>query len=142
MLRIPPIKRFQAIALVVLAVYGVGGVLGYGLHKLWHCDHCHTSASSCHSTDSCAVRDNTSDSSACECGCSSVGHDTSKDEKGFVRSHHNCPICAFLAQAQSPVFQVATTDYVEIVVCQIAANEQIGPLFLLSNHFARGPPQC
>ncbi|MCG8448502.1 MAG: hypothetical protein MI725_02845 [Pirellulales bacterium] len=130
----------RIIALAVLTLYGTGGVLGYGLHKLWQCEHCHL--------DACCAADthcHTHDGQCCSHGhtacCSPTTPVESEPSSGaLANSHDDCPICAFLAQAQSPVYAVTFSTFAESVSSNIPVSEEIGPLFLPAGHLARGPP--
>jgi hypothetical protein len=119
----------------LLVVYGSAGVLGYGLHALWHCDHCHEAATAehCHG-DGC---DHHAGNVAEHCCHPHLGCETGKR---FAQLEEECSICAFLAQAQSehggelPVLCTAISPAGPIT----SDSSTLPPQVRL--HLARGPP--
>ena len=128
-------RRHRWLTALLLVAYGSAGVLGYGLHSLWHCEHCHevTTADHCHG-DEC---DHHASHAAEHCCHSHLSCETGKR---LAHLEEECSICAFLAQAQSahdgelPVLSTAVSP------ADPPASEfsDLPPLFRL--HLARGPP--
>lgn len=119
---------------LLLAVYGSAGVLGYGLHALWHCDHSYeiATAEHCHGGD-CDLHA----AHAKDCCHPHLGCETGKR---LAQLEEECSICAFLAQAQSehaeelPVLCTASSP-ADRIASEFSA---LPPLVRL--HLARGPP--
>lgn len=125
-------QRF--IAAVLLLIYGSAGVLGYGLHDLWHVHHDHGTQLACEDAghgQSCSRVVVT----AC-CGSHLASHKQAK----FSSIENDCTICEFLTQAQTPVFDFTLAEVVTELDTEIPASEQISPLFIPESHLARGPP--
>ncbi|TWU25947.1 hypothetical protein [Bythopirellula polymerisocia] len=135
-------QQLPLVALLLLAVYGCAGVLGYGLHSLWGCGHCHDGV--CHqSADSSsfdgflAHENHHSPSYLC-----SNSQSEQEDQTQLVLAEEDCPICAFLVQAQSQfVFQV-TSDCVDVIPTIPPALFASYNSPLLGTHPGRGPPAC
>ncbi|QEG35209.1 hypothetical protein Pr1d_25030 [Bythopirellula goksoeyrii] len=135
-------RYLPLVAGLLLAVYGAAGVLGYGLHSLWGCGHCHDGV--CHqSTDSSSFDSfvaHGNHRSPSYFGSNSQSDQ--EDQAQLVLAEEDCPICAFLVQAQSQfVFQVAS-DCVDVVptIPPAMASSYVSPL--LGIHPGRGPPTC
>lgn len=111
-------RRRRWLTALLLVAYGSAGVLGYGLHALWHCDHCHVASH----------------------GHDHAGNQQSEHSAHVLASVEECSVCAFLAQAQSehrgesPFFSTAISP------ADPPASEfsELPPLVRL--HLARGPP--
>ena len=129
------------IATYLVVIYGLGSVLGYGLHELWDCQHCHPSANIV-SVDLGNYQD------VYNFDTLSSNKSTNTDEQSpsptttYLASQEDCPICCFLSQAQTPVDLAPNTYLVEDVASEIPVSESIAPLYLPANHLARGPPLC
>ena len=143
-LRSPNWRRI--LANLLLAVYGSAGILGYGLHALWHEHHHHFSDCSHH----------TGAHELCHLSASPLGHDHHQVERDTQLSRkphsvdlavqqlatksHDCSICAFLAQAQSA--HVAPT----VLSCTgfTCFDQPVRDFLIVSEvirlHLARGPP--
>ena len=122
-------RRFASALLLV--VYGTAAVLGYGLHALWHHDHdlgAAHSASGHSATTACSHR------SSCSHHAKPAGPPKLHVEE------EDCSICAFLAQAQTPVFELVVVETVASFEFEVAVSESIPPLFIPTDHLARGPP--
>ena len=128
-------RRRRLLTALLLVAYGPAVVLGYGLHALWHCEHCHDTAEAnhCHGDDC----DHHASHAAERC-CHS--HLSGEPGKQLASSEEECSICSFLAQAQSepggelPVFSTAVSP------ADPPASEfsDLPPVIRL--HLARGPP--
>ena len=142
--------RFTLVAVVLLATYGPAGILGYGLHSLWHCDHC-----ACEQLSVQAVFDRCG-FDRCEfdhCGlehchghkgtdCTRVSESPTKEKGPRPQASTDCLICDFLAQAQVHFafeFELGMVDV-------LATNPPRSPIFYGISEFGtppgRGPPCC
>ena len=119
--------------LCVLVLYGSGGVLGYGLHKFLDCEHCN-SVSCSHAVKSCHEAHH-----CCPCEHHQAPRESDPVDN-LVATHSDCLVCAFLAQAQSPCVEFSYCDCIEPIEESIPVSEEIGPLYLPHDHYARGPP--
>lgn len=108
------LQRRRWIAALVLAVYGTGGLLGYGLHALAHAEH----AASCHASHHC---------------CHS-------HQAGLVASQDDCSICAYLAQAQTDDGEEAPLLVTTISQADPPVSERPAVSALVLLQLARGPP--
>lgn len=179
----------RCITALLLAVYGLVGVVGYGLHDLFHVHHHHplVAAGASSSTSCCCSHDghsghehdqpandhagheydqSTHSQSSQSCDHS---HDAGSNQKdgccNGANEHHSlsqrfasfqesegqpvvrsieqpCALCELLAQAQQPPFAIPTQTLVAAVVFAPPADEVLFPLYLPSEHLARGPPSC
>jgi hypothetical protein len=122
---------------LLLAVYGSAGVLGYGLHAVWECEHhCqeHVQATG------------TAHSLAHEHGpCCHHKHDTlaadhDNEHATLALTSDDCPICEFLIQAQTPLAIEFTAACIGPAISVLAPFEgtYVAPLSPVSS--ARGPP--
>lgn len=134
----------KVVASLLLAAYGSAGVLGYGLHSLWHVHHqgcLHTQPSGAYTAASdysnWSLRNNYDHPNAQECAVSVVA-----DRSGENATADACPICLLLSQAQQPSFEYQFEHYVATVEAPLPAPETRFPLFLPELRLARGPPQC
>ena len=123
-----PRQRHQQrrwLAALLLAVYGTAGVLGYGLHAVWHCDHCH------HVSEAAGGYHD---------GHDGHGHNCDPTGRHVFVSEDDCSICAFLAQAQSEHAGDLPVLCTSISPADPPASEfsDLPPLVRL--HLARGPP--
>lgn len=134
-------RRFsRMLALVALATYGSAGIFGYGLHSVWHVRHgdasetharqsgggCHC----CHGHDAAVVPDDDGDGPSRDAAAQSLA--AGCDE---------CPICSFLAQAQSSAVETPEPEGVG-PCCMAGVGEE--PPHLAGAHrapSARGPPR-
>lgn len=165
-------KLRRAIASVLLLFYGTVGVLGYGLHDLFHVHHGHAHSGEtacCCSNSECGT-----DTDCCTSheDCSSDArhsHETCEDShivvedshivvEGshivvayrqneqpsdfLVATEHECAICSFLTQAQEVAAEADSAELVGAVSFGPPASEVLFPLYLPSEHLARGPPCC
>ena len=130
----------QILAALLLVTYGTAGVFGYGLHTLWHVHH-HAPAQASSVADAgscCGQCCSKIDTPTC---CDSLQLASHKD--AAVRSvEDDCSICAFLAQAQTPLFSFEPTEFVTELGQEIPVSEDISPLYIPADHLARGPPVC
>lgn len=141
-------SHLPLVAGLLLAVYGSAGVLGYGLHSLWGCGHCHEGTCQ-HDSDSHSLAslshfghdhqlfDRVPGTLAGVQSCCDLTH-----QGELVLAEEDCPICAFLVQAQSQfVFQVAS-ECVDVVptIPPAIVSSYVSPL--LGIHPGRGPPTC
>lgn len=126
--------RRRWLTAVLLVVYGSAGVLGYGLHSLWHCEHCIDVAGA----DHCHGDDCSHHAAHAEHCCHS--HLDCETGKRLAPLEEECSICAFLAQAQSEhadePFELCTT----ISPAAPPASEFLDLPPLVRLHLARGPP--
>ena len=142
-------RRF--VAALLLVVYGTAGILGYGLHALWHHHHEPLAASS---GSKCQAKPASSSSHCCCCHHPAPPEDGPPQDgppqdgppqdldKTVQQVEEDCSICAFLAQAQTPVFRFTTLQTVAPVSNEVLICEVIAPLFIPADHLARGPPLC
>ena len=127
------LRRLLAIA--ALASYGSAGVLGYGLHSLWHCEHDAETAAADH------------------CGC--CGHDCHApapvaacetpectDGPSLAAACDDCSICSFLAQAQTSAVDAPAVAGSAPVAPSPALGESLVLAAALAAPSARGPPQA
>lgn len=155
-------RRFTAC--ILLATYGSVGVLGYGLHALWHVHHHHGPANAASSGTSC---------SCCSHHCSSKPQQPAVDSTDILAKLENCqlqchshtkakaasntteaqavsqlvtegpcPICAMLSQSQSPGVAICSGWLVSAVSTERPVDEILQLPSLPSEHPARGPPAC
>ena len=146
----------RLLAITILAVYGVGGVLGYGLHSLWHCNHCHQDACCAESKsgecspkallkaaqghNGCCHSCQAHSRSDCQTHVAGASQQPESTTARAIHSAEDCAICFFLAQAQSPVSEAPPLVLVAKVATECPASESIAPLFIPQDHLARGPP--
>lgn len=152
-------------ALILLATYGSVGVLGYGLHALWHVHHhgqhhshhsdlaqtgCCSGGCACqHSTCAVAVTPTVSVEkvgvlAAIE-ACQQLRKNAARQQTASFSElvlEGPCPICATLAQAQSGAATVTGGELVSSLHSEPPADEVLAPLYLPAEHLARGPPTC
>ena len=159
-------------ACMLLATYGSVGVLGYGLHALWHVHHHHglhgsatgdSSCSSCHH-HCCSSKprqpeaDDTANALAKperhQLQLRQHSHTNSKEISApkedstcsetvtIVVAEGPCPICAVLSQSPTPELVICSGSLVATVPAERPVNEILQPLYLPSKHLARGPPAC
>ena len=136
------IRKFleSRLASYVVVIYGLGNVLGYGLHGLSDCQHCHHGRVSCSiNLNSYEYRQNFDLAFA---QAFNAEQEPTADSPLLKAIEDDCAICAFLAQAQTPVQSHSGIGIVEDVTAEIPVSERIAPLFLPSEHLARGPPVC
>jgi hypothetical protein len=133
-------SRSRWVAGLLLAVYGSAGVLGYGLHTVWECEH-HCQE---HAHTSGVVHEHHHDHSH---GCHhhhNHGPVIAKDDKdvrgSLIAACDDCPICEFLVQAQSQFVMELAADTGSPVstVATFGEHSYVAPL--LGIHPARGPP--
>ncbi len=132
--------RFSLIAALLLAVYGAAGVLGYGLHSLWGCGHCHEGVCHLSPTTASLTGFNTDNGRLHSSG--SIARAERQHQAHVNPAQEDCPICAFLVQAQSQfVFQMesACVDVIPTIPPAIFYSYD-SPL--LGTHPGRGPPSC
>lgn len=178
MVRNPAFIR-RLIASTLLATYGLVGVLGYGLHELFHVHHGHSHESCCASHQTTEPNEQAACCSHKLCsrshsprshgptshGPTSHGHSHAHTHTHGTCDHshpsalvadqnvgdsfpvvaaaeHDCPICTFLAQAQEPIADSADSEIAEALPTGKPVSEVLFPLFLPSEHLARGPPCC
>lgn len=152
-------KLRRAIASVLLLFYGMVGVLGYGLHELFHVHHghghngqatcccssstCSPESDCCSGNDHCHASDETHSHAACDDSHIVVEfRQTEESGDSFQATEHDCAICSFLAQAQEVAAEADSAELVEAVSFGPPASEVRFPLYLPSEHLARGPPNC
>jgi len=135
--RIPAfLIRSRWTAALLLAVYGTAGLLGYGLHSLWDCDHCLQSSQA------------SSGHTSCHHHCEQpehyggTSHSTGPENNEIAAAVDACPICVFLVQAQSPHYSAVEVEYTGTTteVVPHLTSWYVAPL--LGDHPARGPPCC
>jgi hypothetical protein len=127
----------RSLAILALAAYGSAGLFGYGLHALWHCDHCPTAVSAEHCHD--------------HGGHGHAGHEhdlahahghSAPEQSQLGANQHDCSICSFLAQAQTSVVPRLALDG----VAPLAEAPQTTKALVLAiagdTSHARGPPLC
>ena len=127
------------IAGLLLAIYGAAGVLGYGLHSILGCGHCHEGAcqSLAEAPSAIAFTDDRLELRSLE-----PAFHVPTDQRQLVLTQEDCPICAFLVQAQSQfVFHVAS-ECVDVVPTIPPAIFSSYDSPLLGTHPGRGPPTC
>lgn len=125
---------------LLLAVYASAGVLGYGLHAVWDCEHhCHV-----HSHDRGMVHSHPHVHGH-KCNHHHHHHgpvvaDHSEDHAALQLVADDCPICSFLVQAQSPFVLEFTTVCVgpSFPLLNPLGSAYVAPLSSASS--ARGPP--
>ena len=136
----------RVLDVLMLAAYGSTGVLGYGLHSLWHHHH-HSFAGCSHHGGAIACCGNTA---------SHDGHDQHHSENGTRQCHGSqnsvplgeqliaaadeCSICAFLAQAQPGGAATASSLRSDTCCTKFPAYELPVLPELVQLHLARGPP--
>jgi len=119
------------VAGLLLAVYGSAGVLGYGLHSIWGCDHCHHVAGLDFSPRAVAY------------GCDLLLEAPVEANSGkLVPAQEDCPICAFLVQSQSEFVVQSASECVDLIptIPPAIVSSYVSPL--LGTHPGRGPPAC
>ena len=131
--RQPSARRL--IAALLLVLYGSSGLLGYGLHSLWHQHH------GFHACSGHGVGHSGCDGCHCHSFCVESVLVAQADQSRLI-VQEDCSICAFLAQAQTPQFRFAFAQYVSELGHELPVSESIAPLFIPANHLARGPPLC
>ena len=133
----PKFRPRRILAALLLLVYGSAGIFGYGLHALWHVHPGHdhgnhrqvaTSAEGGHCHGHCCSHS------------TSHAHSTSHKTARFASVEGDCSICAVLAQAQTPPFEVTLVEFIAELGQEPAVSEEIAPLFVPADHLARGPP--
>lgn len=125
-------------ATLLLLVYGSTGVLGYGLHSLWHLGHDHGGQLADCEPGHCHDHGHSRVSVTSCCGSSLGSHKLAR----FSASDEDCSICDFLAQAQTPDFEFTLAQVISKLGSEIVFSEDISPLFIPADHLARGPPLC
>ncbi len=127
----------RSLAILALATYASAGVLGYGLHALWHCEHCPTASACC---------DHGHCQSAAHCSQSPAAHDhehaPASDQTTVAASHDDCSICSFLAQAQTSVLPRLAIDGVEPLADAPQTAESLVLSLTSEAPLARGPPRA
>jgi hypothetical protein len=128
-------RRRRLLTALLLVAYGPAVVLGYGLHALWDCEHCHDTAEvdHCHGDDC-----DHHATHVAEHFCHS--HLRCETGKRLAPSEEECSICSFLAQAQSEHADETPELCTTISPAAPLASEcsDLPPLARL--HLARGPP--
>jgi hypothetical protein len=124
--RILEARVSRSIALLAIAAYGSVGLFGYGLHRLWHCEHAPPTVAL------------TAESHSC-CG-HSHGHAPKSDGSSLGTTHDDCSICSLLAQAQTSVLPPLAVLGAEPLVLDIASAHGQVPLAAVEAPQARGPP--
>ncbi|MEQ8210746.1 MAG: hypothetical protein RH917_13035 [Lacipirellulaceae bacterium] len=143
---------------LVLLTYGSTGVFRYGLHTVLDCEHC-TAASCCTKGSTAAERQACQGCSCChtcevQLEATAVTSDSccpaeqnscevphKSDSAGtLVAAEGYCPICAFLAQAQTPAAVPTNFLQVTYVAGQPVPSETLAPDVLTYTPHARGPP--
>jgi hypothetical protein len=124
---------------LLLAAYGCAGVLGYGLHVVWECEHhCHVHAhayavaqSHSHDHGHCCHHHHVHQPAVVESG---------DNHKAIESAVDACPICEFLVQAQTPVVTelVKTSIGPACFILTSFDSTHIAPYSGVSS--ARGPP--
>lgn len=119
------------VAGLLLAIYGSAGVLGYGLHSLWGCGHCHHEASL-----ECAPLSG-------DCSVLFSNHaDKNPDHNQLLLAQEDCPICSFLLQAQSKFVLTTPNECVDSIPTIPPGEVSCYVAPLLGTHSGRGPPTC
>ena len=148
-------KLRRVITSVLLLFYGTVGVLGYGLHDLFHVHdagaHVGEATIACAESPCCPGHHHCH----AERPTASHQHHTCNHLHRLVQQQlaersgtaidaidHECSICNFLTQAQEVPLEVIATELVEAVSFGPPVSEVLFPLFLPSEHLARGPPSC
>ena len=139
----------HTLAVIVLAIYCVVSILGYGLHSLWDCKHHHQHGP--HQTACCAGHGHLlldtigcSDKTVCQSDHhSAISHkDSLNCCPSIFADDSDCPICAFLAQVQTPIAAIVETAIVLCLPDEGPVHENITTLCMPRAHLARGPPWC
>ena len=134
------IRPRRLLAALLLLVYGSTGILGYGLHSLWHLEHDHSAHTGAvvhshgHSHGHCSAHVTVS---SC-CGSHLASHKAAR----VSSVNGDCFVCDFLAQAQTPVFEFSFSQIIAELGSEMPVSEEISPLPISAVHLARGPPLC
>jgi hypothetical protein len=108
-------RRIHWVAGLLLLAYGSAGVLGYGLHKLWGCEHhCHEHAHA----EGLAHSHSHDHGHNCHHHHEQAGHEESGEPSPTLIATDDCAICQFLVQAQSPnvvTFETACLGEVSMI---------------------------
>lgn len=122
----------RCLALLGLAAYASAGLLGYGLHRLWSCDHAGR-----HCAESFAGGH---DCGACGDHARRHPGDAAPRSASLGSSCHDCSICAFLAQAQTGAAPPPAIEGAEPLIVAAASVTGRPPAAPISPAHARGPP--
>ncbi len=139
-------SRSRWVAGLLLAVYGSAGMLGYGLHAVWDCEHhCHEHDYA-HAGGIVHVHHHEHAHGCCahHHGHHEHGPVIAEDEKdlrgSLIAACDDCPICEFLTQAQSQYVMEPAADTVVPVLALATLGDHSYVAPLLGIHPARGPP--
>lgn len=132
--------RNRVIVGLLLLAYGSAGVLGYGLHAVWDCGHDHG-----HSHQNVCAHSHSHEHHHHGHGCHHhqepmLAAKVADANGSLSAAAEDCPICAFLVQAQSPIVLELATACVGPTATILSIGETSHPAPLLGAHLARGPP--
>jgi hypothetical protein len=127
---------------LLLVAYGSVGVLGYGLHAVWECDHhCHLHTQ----TDGVVHVHHHEHTHGCHHHHDhrpQIAQQEGKHNSAVNQAVDDCPICEFLVQAQTPFVMDLTTDCVGPTLSNLNRLDASYIAPMRSTHPARGPPLC
>jgi len=129
------------LATYVVVLYGLGSVLGYGLHEFWDCDHCRIDRVST-SYETVHTNINQNFDFSIEFALTTTDQQSHEHSLILLADPSECALCAFLALAQTPSQTTTLSVFSWDVTAETPVSERISPLFLPSEHLARGPPVC
>jgi hypothetical protein len=120
---------------LLLVVYGSAGGLGYGLHAVWECEH-----HCCEHSNSAALAHEHSPDCHQHHDHGVVATDRSDKHATLELACAACPICEFLAQAQTPLVMEFTTACTDPAISILASLDSIYVAPESNVSSARGPP--
>ncbi|QDS98735.1 hypothetical protein HG15A2_20180 [Adhaeretor mobilis] len=141
---------------LVLLTYGTTGVFRYSLHTVFDCEHCVSGTCEADAYET-GPQDPGDLATAASCPCCHehehatvpttgrtgvVSHEgkRSRPHPSLAAEPSSCPICAFLAQAQSPLAHSSDIAQVAFLPGERQIDELPTPQLFVSFSLARGPP--
>lgn len=120
------------LAAVLLAAYAPIALLGYGLHSVLRCDHCGDEAAAAAGHDCCCCHHHADHAAVARAA------DGAKVSR--YAGAHDCAICQFLAQAQSPAVAYVAPENSAPLAPMPALGRPLVLAVACEAPLARGPP--
>lgn len=123
------------VAALLLAAYAPIALLGYGLHSVLSCDHCGNGSeiAAADKHDCCCCHQHADHAPA-------VVRSTNCVQMSCDPGAHDCTICQFLAQAQSPAVACEAPKASAPLASLLVVGRPLLFAVVCDTHFARGPP--